>query len=143
MRLSISSAILTLCPVFVAACISPASMVVAEDLFSDIAMESVFRAEKVAPSATAITDDVVEQVQRVTGAGSLSRVLEDAGLQPKKIDQSVVSVTLRQAGWSLPVLMSVAVDQDRLDMVMLLTEIGEKNEWDTTRSDSPFRGKCR
>jgi hypothetical protein len=133
MHFSIRSAIVTFCPVFVAVCISPASMVAADDLFSDIAMESVFRAEKDATSSAPLTAEVVDDGQRVTGAGSLSRVLETAGLQPKKIDSTVVSVTLRQAGWTLPVLMSVAVDQDRLDIVMLLTEIGEENDWDTTR----------
>ena len=138
MCISIRFAIATLCTVFVAVCLSPLSMVLADDLFSDVAMESVFRAEKDADSSVPTADATVDGAQRVTGAGSLANMLERAGFKPKKMDQSIVSVTIRRAGWSLPVLMSVAVDQDRLDMVMLLSEIGDESEWDTTRLTQLF-----
>tara|TARA_R110002049_G_scaffold2750_5_gene22045 strand:- start:287 stop:1315 length:1029 start_codon:yes stop_codon:yes gene_type:complete len=133
MRFSIRLAVAALCPFMLAAGSSLRSTVSADDLFSDVALESVFQAENDSSLGTALSADLAGGTQRVTGAGSLARVLESAGLQPKKLERSVVSVTIRQAGWSLPVLMSVAVDQDRLDMVMLLTEISDNSEWDTSR----------
>lgn len=134
MRISIRTTIL--CPVLLATCLSSLSVVEADDLFSEIAMESVFRVEN---DASAVSAEVaIDERQRVTGAGSLANVLEKSGFTSKKVDQRTVSVTIRQAGRSLPLLMSVAVDQDRLDIVMLLSEIQENGEWDTSRLTELF-----
>ena len=107
--------------------------VLGDDLFSDVAIESVFRSEAAASEVSYSKDDLVADSIRVTGAGSLMRVLDEAGLQPTKVERHVVSVAVVQGGLSLPVLMSVVVDQDRLDMVMLLSELGDQIEWDTQR----------
>ena len=133
MRLSISSALSTLIPVVFATCFTPASSVLADDLFSGVALEAVFENGNDSSDSNSSTNDNSNRTQRVTGAGSLVRVLDSAGLAATKVDRSVVSVTLRQAGLSLPVLMSVAVEENRLDMVMLLAEFNDDSDWDTAR----------
>ncbi|QDT02500.1 hypothetical protein K227x_08770 [Rubripirellula lacrimiformis] len=102
--------------------LSTVSVSAADDpLFSEIAMEAVFK--KAGASVVEMaTSDAVAGFDRVTGVGSLSQALESAGFDPQRKGQSV-SVRVEKAGWKLPVLMDVDIQRDRIYCRMSLVTI--------------------
>ena len=94
-----------------------------DDLFSEVAMESVFE------KATAVKSDVASQteldsISRITGTSTLVRALKAAGFEPKQ-DSGRVTFPLEHAGWKFPVAMWVEIERDRIVCEMSLVEIAK------------------
>ena len=92
----------------------------ADGLFSKVSIGSPFGS-----SETQGAVPVQSTPKRLAGPLSLSKMLTDAGMQPKEFDGSIVGVSMSVNGKSMPVLMTFTEDFDRIRMVMILNVLGE------------------
>ena len=86
---------------------APSAHAEEDDLFSDVAIESVFDSKAAGDSTTAEASD--ETSLRITGADQLVNLLKTA----KRVDSKTASTKVSYAGWSFPVSMRVVVDRDQ------------------------------
>lgn len=100
----------------------------ADELFSEVAMESVFQAstattesesDDVSPVAS---KNVSGSVDRVTSVPSLVETLNTANLEAKDSDHHA-TLTLAHSRWKFPASIAVDVDRDRLDCRLTLAKI--------------------
>lgn len=105
MRLSTPLALIV-----VALTVAPA---VADDLFSEFAVESVFAKSTSAKTATASS-----ATPRITGAGQLGEMLRAADLTPQRIDGKSVKTTVSLGEWTLPTTLRAAVSRGQIDLTM-------------------------
>lgn len=96
----------------------------ADDLFSEVAMESVF--EKKAAPVTGATQSAGESLERVTGVASLSQALKYAGYAPKE-NSGRVSIQVPHAGWNFPADLQVQIESDRIVVEMALVTLSDSN----------------
>lgn len=89
---------------------------VAEDLFSEFAVESVFAASA-SSSSTNSSDPSVSGV-RVTGAGQLGSLLRSAGYEPERIDGKAVRVTVAHGEWTIPTILRAEVGRGQIALTM-------------------------
>lgn len=106
-----------------------------EDLFSEIAVESVFGATKNAePSgSTAISATAAATEGRVTGAGQLSELLRNAGLEPKRLNGKTVEITISYGQWTIPTTLFAAVDRSQIDITMNLAGLSKTTQGDAVK----------
>lgn len=100
----------------------------ADDLFSRVPTSSVFSSSA---EATPTTPDVQtvspERVEKVLKISQLADLLRDAGLEPEmNADETAATVKLQHARWTFPVVMGLTEDRERLNLVMLLSDLSTK-----------------
>ncbi|EMI22818.1 signal peptide protein [Rhodopirellula maiorica SM1] len=94
-----------------------------DNLFSEVAMESVFE-KQVATAKDVATISDGETMQRIVGVSSLIQVLKTAGFEPSE-DNGSVNFKMNHAQWIFPVSMTVFVDEDRIACEMSLVKMEE------------------
>ncbi len=94
-----------------------------ENLFSEVAMESVFEKNATLTSSVATLDDG-EKMERITGTKSLEIALQFAGFKTKTKDERV-TFEIAHAGWKLPVATEVELEQDRIVCEVSLIELAD------------------
>ncbi|MFO0939507.1 MAG: hypothetical protein U0930_01950 [Pirellulales bacterium] len=104
---------------------SVSRMAFADDLFSEVAMESVFE-KKAAPVVMGATQSDGESLERVTGVASLSQALKYAGYAPKE-NAGRVSIQVPHAGWNFPADLQVQLESDRIVVEMALVTLADSN----------------
>lgn len=102
---------------------SVAPLALADDLFSEVAMESVFE-KKAAPAVVGATQSDGESLERVTGVASLSQALKYAGYAPKE-SSGRVSIQVPHAGWNFPADLQVQIESDRIAVEMALVTLSD------------------
>lgn len=107
--------------VFLLSICSVTTSALADDLFSEVAMESVFE-KKVTPVAVEATQGTAESLERVTGASSLLQAMKFAGYSPKE-QSGRVSVQVSHAGWNFPTDLQVQIESDRITVEMALVSL--------------------
>ncbi len=97
-----------------------------DDLFSELAMESVFEAksseselQKVAKRAES------SSVNRVTGISALTQIVKAAELK-HTVEDNEITVRLESAGWAFPVKLTVDVERERIIAVLSLVALPKK-----------------
>ncbi|TWU26421.1 hypothetical protein Pla52o_02740 [Novipirellula galeiformis] len=99
-----------------------------DNLFSEVAMESVFEKQVATVKDVAtITDG--ETTQRIVGVSSLIQVLKAAGFEPRE-EQGSATFKLNHAQWIFPVSMTVFVDEDRIACEMSLVKMEDDASFD-------------
>lgn len=94
-------------------------------LFSNVRAASVFTSSG---GTAAVAPPLVgsERTEvKVTAAGQLSRLLNQAGFESKEIDERVVTTKKQLDPWSFPVLVTISEDETRLGIVLLLSAVKE------------------
>ncbi|NND96074.1 MAG: hypothetical protein HKN47_01955 [Pirellulaceae bacterium] len=103
-----------------------------DDLFSEIAMESVFQ-KTVISTEKSVDDGNSELVPtRITGTASLIKTLQAAGFQPKKAGQQV-SFEMRHASWNFPYYLSVSVETDELIIELPVVQVADPSQLDASK----------
>lgn len=125
MRLSISLALLALTAPVAA---------LGDDLFSEIAVESVFGSADKAQTtgSTAKTGDTAPAA-RVTGAGQLGELLRESGFEPERVDSKTVTVTVAHGQWTIPTTLHAAVDRSQVDITLGLATPEKGAKWDSKK----------
>jgi len=100
---------------------------VGEDLFSEIAVESVFSGDEA--QSTGATAENGKTTPRITGAGQLGAVLRDAGYEPERLDAKRVKVTVAHGQWTIPTTLRAAVDRGQIDITMGLATPDKDAKW--------------
>lgn len=102
-----------------------------EDLFSEIAVESVFGATKNnEPAGSTATSAAATTEGRVTGAGQLSELLRNAGLEPRRLNGKTVEITISYGQWTIPTTLFAAVDRSQIDITMNLASLSKATQGD-------------
>lgn len=96
------------------------------DLFSDVAIESVFDS-KTTDDTTAKASD--ERSLRITGADQLVNLLKKA----KRVDSKTASTQVTYAGWSFPVTLQIKVDRDQIEIALALATASKEAKWKAER----------
>lgn len=95
-----------------------------EDLFSEIAVESVFGgAEAGASDGTATSLISGTSKARVTGAGQLGELLRSGGFKPERVDGKTVKTSVAHGRWTLPTTLFAAVERGQIDIRMGLATL--------------------
>ncbi len=118
---------------FIATSLFTPCLAVAEDsgLFSTVAIESVYAGnDSSSPRAGAPSS-----APRVTGARSLIKLLEQAGFQGERADETTVNTTIEHDGLSLSAVLRVAIGRDEIDITVLLAQLKK----DESRSAQQWR----
>lgn len=100
----------------------------ADDLFSRVPTSSVFSSSTESAAATPDTPAAVpDRLEKVLKIGQLADLLRDAGLVPElNAEETAATVQLQHARWTFPVVMGLTEDRERLNLVMLLSDLGTK-----------------
>ncbi len=102
------------------------STVIADDLFSEVTISSVFGGDKeVAKSEVAVSNG-----RRVTGPSSLRKLLADAGLKGQEVNDKSVAVQLdapQTKDKSLSAVVAVNVDKERIVIAFPLVKVTNAN----------------
>lgn len=104
-------------------CASPVAS--ADDLFSAVAMESVFE-KKAVPAVVGATQSGGEALERITGVSSLIQAVKYAGYTPKE-NSGRVSIQVPHAGWNFPTDLQVQIEKDRISIEMALVTVSDAN----------------
>ena len=102
----------------------------ADDLFSQVAMESVFEkspASETAPTVARPAENAA--ISRVTGVSSLMRILKAADLTCQKVGDRV-ELELPSSGWVFPLSLRVDLASERILCDLSLAEIDEPSAID-------------
>lgn len=113
---------LTLAALAFAAQAAPA----ADDLFSEVTIESVFGAGKAKASAKTTTSEA--PTTRITGAGQLGELLRDAGMKPERLDAKAIRVTVEHGVWTIPTTLRAAVERSQVEITMGLATPGKQSK---------------
>ena len=97
------------------------------DLFSDVAIESVFDSKAADDTTTAKASD--ERSLRITGADQLVNLLKKA----KRVDSKTASTQVTYAGWSFPVTLQIKVDRDQIEIALALATASKDAKWKAER----------
>ncbi len=100
----------TLALIAIALNVSPA---LADDLFSEFAVESVF-----ATQTSAKTTVSAPTTARITGAGQLGELLRAADITPERLDGKSVKVAVSHGQWTVPTTLRAAVGRGQIDLTM-------------------------
>lgn len=97
------------------------------DLFSEIAVESVFetKEETTAEQADLVEKPKASEIARIAGAGPLTKLLNEAGLKAELQDGSTVTVLIEHRSISRNATLKVAVDRDLIEIRMPLKQLTE------------------
>ncbi|TWT98171.1 hypothetical protein Pla108_23280 [Botrimarina colliarenosi] len=101
-----------------------------DDLFSEIAVESVFDGST---KAEATGSTAAAPAKRVTGAGQLSELLREAGMEPERVDAKTVEVKVAHGQWTIPTTLFAAVDRGEVDITMGLATPEKGAKWDANK----------
>ena len=102
-----------------------------DDLFSGVAIESVFNSAGSAEATDAKSS--LDTTTRLTDAESVLALLQSAGLEAKKATSKRVETKLKQNGWSLPVAVQVDVDQDLILATMTLVKLEDSSSLNASK----------
>ena len=105
----------------------------ADDLFSEVAVESVFAGSSQASPTSASTPSAAPKSTRITSAGQLGSLLRDAGLEPKRVDGKSVDVVIAHGEWTIPTRVRAAVDRGQIDVTMGLVTPKKGSKWTAER----------
>ena len=98
-------------------------------LFSDVRVHAVFtpaKGDSVDTSKRPTENSADTPLTKATDAGELSRMLRQAGFEPKEVGSSVVT-TKKQAGdWNFPVVLTISDDAEQMGIVLLLSTAKEQ-----------------
>ena len=101
-----------------------------ENLFSEVAMESVFEEIDDNKESTATrnyrTAPENQSFTRITGASMLQEVVKATGYTPT-VDDGIVTFEMKHDGWIFPVTMSVVLEEDRITCDFSLASIEDKS----------------
>ena len=103
-----------------------------DDLFSEVAMESVFATSTSTSEKSVASPDAVKQIDRITGTSGLTQVLKTAGFSPTAKDGKV-QFRLKEGGWAFPTVVRVDVERDRLVCQLALIELKRTAEIDQAK----------
>ncbi len=92
-----------------------------ENLFSEVAMESVFEGNASLTQSVASLSDG-STLERITGTSTLMLAMKAAGYAPKEAGDKV-TIQVDHAGWKLPTTLEVQIELDRIVCEMSLIEI--------------------
>lgn len=98
-----------------------------DDLFSDVAIESVFGSPTASDTVTAKASD--ERSLRITGADQLIGLLKTA----KRVDAKTASTKVTYAGWAFPVTLQIKVDRDQIEIALALATASKEAKWNAER----------
>jgi hypothetical protein len=99
------------------------------DLFSELAMESVFENETAESVVNFATPAKATRVERITGVSGLAQILKGEGLE-HTVKGDRVELRLERSGWAFPVTLQVDVELERILLELSLVEIGEGKSLD-------------
>lgn len=117
-------------PLLFATILAPAVTANGDQLFSEVAIESVFSGQGAA-LPDSVRPERASGAGRVTGAAPLIKLLDQAGFEAKRVDAMVATTKVEYAGALLPAVLRVAVDRDQMDVVMPLAKLGEQEKLDS------------
>jgi hypothetical protein len=131
--------------VLAASCATTAMGRANDDLFSEVAMESVFATPTATSEKSVASPSTVKQIDRITGTSGLTQILKTAGFSPTAKDGKV-QFRLQEGGWAFPTVVRVDVERDRLVCQLALIELNRTAEIDQAKLlgllsvDDPSRG---
>ena len=117
----------TLSVVLLALAPLPFALAEENDLFSDVAIESVFDSKAAEDATTAKASD--ERSLRITGADQLVNLLKTA----QRVDSKTASAQVTYAGWSFPVTLQIMVDRDQIEIALALATASKEAKWKAER----------
>ncbi|WP_153558983.1 type III secretion system chaperone [Roseimaritima sediminicola] len=95
-----------------------------DDLFSTVSIDTPFAGEaEPAPRSSAIPSP--PEGSRISGASSLETALRAAGFETKSLDTRVVATEIKRGKWTIPVRVTVFIDEDQLEFSLLLKTLGK------------------
>ncbi|MGI9473721.1 MAG: type III secretion system chaperone [Rubripirellula sp.] len=102
-----------------------------DDLFSEVAMESVFAKSNSTTKKSVAAPSPTDQIDRITGTSGLTQVLKTAGFEPTTKDGKV-TFRLEHGGWAFPAALRVDVESDRIICQLSLIEVAKDAKIDQT-----------
>lgn len=103
-----------------------------DDLFSEVAVESVFASTTPKTTAAAETASAAGSA-RVTGAGQLGDLLRSLGYETQRLDGKAVKVTVSHGVWTIPTTLRAAVDRGQIDITMGLATPEKDSDWNAAK----------
>lgn len=102
-----------------------------DDLFSQVAMESVFEKSPASDTTQTVARPTENTaISRVTGVTSLMRILQAADIRCKEVSGHV-ELDLPSSGWVFPLSLRVDVERERIVCELSLAEIDDPSAIDT------------
>lgn len=98
-----------------------------DDLFSEVAVESVFASSQPAKPAETQAASTASP-SRITGAGQLGELLRSLGYEPERLGEKAVKVSVSHGVWTIPTTLRAAVDRSQVDITMGLASPGKDSE---------------
>ncbi|QDV74754.1 hypothetical protein [Botrimarina mediterranea] len=104
-----------------------------DELFSEVAVESVFGASSKSADGAAASTGVSATGVRVTGAGQLGELLRELGFEPERVDGRTVTIQLAHGQWTIPTTLHAAIDRSQVDVTMGLATPEKGVKWDANK----------
>lgn len=94
----------------------------ADELFSKVAIDSVYGSDEVASDAES-SPSVTRRGRAISNMLELSELLTTAGFEPKSVEGGILTIKVERKPWELPVLVMMNSDESQVRMVMMLSVV--------------------